>query len=108
MKDVVIRGKEIKKGEKIAVWYISGNRDEDVFDRPHEIVIDRPNVRSHLSFGFGIHRCLGNRLAELQLRVAWEEILKRFKCVYLDGDPVRVHSHAIMGYSDLPVQVRRY
>jgi len=108
MKDVVIRGKEIKKGEKIAVWYISGNRDEEVFDRPHEIVIDRPNVRSHLSFGFGIHRCLGNRLAELQLRVAWEEILKRFKSVDLDGDPVRVHSHAIMGYSDLPVQVKRH
>lgn len=108
LKDVEIGGKTIRKGEKVAMWYISGNRDEDVFERPHELVIDRPNVRNHLSFGFGLHRCVGNRLGELQLRIAWEEILKRFKTVELVGDPVRVHSHAIMGYSDLPIRVRRY
>lgn len=108
LKDVEIGGKLVRKGEKVAMWYISGNRDEDMFERPHELVIDRPNVRNHLSFGFGLHRCVGNRLAELQLRIAWEEILKRFKTVELVGDPVRVHSHAIMGYSDLPIRVQRY
>ena len=108
LKDVEIRGQKICKGEKIAMWYISGNRDEDIFERPHELIIDRPNARNHLSFGFGNHRCLGNRLAELQLRIAWEEILKRFKSVALDGEPVRNYSHAIMGYSDLPVRVTRY
>lgn len=108
LKDVEIGGKKIREGEKIAMWYISGNRDEDVFDRPHDIVIDRPNVRNHMAFGFGLHRCVGNRLAELQLRIAWEEILKRFAKVELVGDPVRTHSHAILGYSDLPIKVTRY
>ena len=108
LKDVEIRGNKIREGEKIAMWYMSGNRDEEVFERPHELVIERPNVRNHLAFGFGLHRCVGNRLAELQLKIAWEEILKRFKSVTLDGDPVRNYSHAIMGYSDLPVRVQRY
>ena len=108
LKDVEIRGNKIREGEKIAMWYMSGNRDEDVFERPHELVIDRPNVRNHLAFGFGLHRCVGNRLAELQLRIAWEEILKRFRSVTLEGEPVRNYSHAIMGYSDLPVRVQRH
>ena len=108
LKDVEIGGKKIRKGEKIAMWYISGNRDEDIFERPHDIVIDRPNVRNHMAFGFGLHRCVGNRLAEMQLRIAWEEILKRFAKVELVGDPVRTHSHAILGYSDLPIRVTRY
>lgn len=108
LKDVEIRGNKIREGEKIAMWYMSGNRDEDVFERPHELVIDRPNVRNHLAFGFGLHRCVGNRLAELQLRIAWEEILKRFRSVTLEGEPIRNYSHAIMGYSDLPVRVQRH
>ena len=108
LKDVEIGGKKIRKGEKIAMWYISGNRDEDIFERPHDIVIDRPNVRNHMAFGFGLHRCVGNRLAEMQLRIAWEEILKRFAKVELVGEPVRTHSHAILGYSDLPIRVTRY
>lgn len=108
LRDMEIRGQRIREGEKVAMWYISGNRDEDVFENPHELVIDRPNVRNHLSFGFGIHRCVGNRLAELQLRIAWEEILKRFKTVEVLSDPVRNRSHAILGFSDMQVRVRRH
>ena len=78
-----------QKGDKVVMWYLSGNRDADAIDRPDEFIIDRPNARHHLSFGFGIHRCMGNRLAEMQLRVVWEEIQKRFRRVELVGDPVR-------------------
>ncbi len=108
LEDVEIRGKQIRKGEKVVMWYLSGNRDEDVFERPNDLIVDRPRARNHLSFGFGIHRCVGNRLGELQLRIAWEEILKRFKSVEVVGEPVRVYSNILMGYSDLPVQVKRY
>ncbi|HNF75055.1 MAG TPA: cytochrome P450, partial [Pseudomonadales bacterium] len=82
------------------------NRDEEVIDRPYEFIIDRENPRHHLSFGFGIHRCMGNRLAEMQLRVTWEEIMKRFKTIEVVGEPVRNYSPFIKGYSELPVQLR--
>jgi cytochrome P450 len=108
LEDVEIRGQKILKGEKVVMWYVSGNRDEDVFERPNDLIADRPRARNHLSFGFGLHRCVGNRLGELQLRIAWEEILKRFKTVEVVGDPVRVYSNITMGYSSLPVQVSRY
>ena len=78
MVDTEIGGKSIKAGERVAMWYISGNRDEEVIPNANKFTIDRPNVRHHLSFGFGIHRCLGNRLGELQLRVIWEELMKRY------------------------------
>ena len=87
------------------MWYLSGNRDPERIDRPDEFIIDRPNARHHLSFGFGIHRCMGNRLAEMQLRIVWEEILKRFHTVEVVGDPVRVRSNFVRGYSELPVRV---
>jgi len=85
------------------MWYISGNRDETVFEDAHALRIDRPNARQHLSFGFGIHRCMGNRLAEMQLRVLWEEIMRRFSFVEVVGAPTRVQSSFVKGYSDLPV-----
>jgi cytochrome P450 len=78
LQDVEFRGKEIRKGDKVIMWYVSGNRDEEVIERPYEFIIDRARPRTHLSFGFGIHRCVGIRLAELQLKIIWEEILKRF------------------------------
>ncbi len=108
LEDVEMRGQKIRKGEKVVIWYVSGNRDEDIFERPNDLIVDRPRARNHLSFGFGIHRCVGNRLGELQLRIAWEEILKRFESVEVVGDPVRVYSNITMGYSDLPVRVKRY
>ena len=103
MKDVEIGGKSIKAGEKIAMWYVSGNRDEGHFERPDDFWIERPHVRNHLSFGFGIHRCVGNRLAELQLKIIWEEILKRFSHVEVVGEPKRVPSSFVRGYESLPV-----
>lgn len=105
LEDIVIGGKTIKKGDKVVMWYVSGNRDEEVIDRPNEFIIDRANPRHHLSFGFGIHRCMGNRLAEMQLRIAWEEIGKRFRKVEVVGEPVRVQSSFVKGYSELPVRV---
>lgn len=103
LKDSIIGGKTIKAGDKVAMWYVSGNRDEEVIDRPNEFIIDRKNPRHHLSFGFGIHRCMGNRLAEMQLRILWEEIMTRFDNVEVVGDPVRVQSSFVKGYEQLPV-----
>ncbi|NJN52775.1 MAG: cytochrome P450 [Gammaproteobacteria bacterium] len=101
--DTELGGKQIKKGEKVVMWYVSGNRDAEVIDRPDEFLIDRPKARHHVSFGFGIHRCMGNRLAEMQLRILWEEIGKRFKKIELVGEPVRIPSAFVKGYTDLPV-----
>jgi cytochrome P450 len=103
--DTELGGKTIRQGDKVVMWYVSGNRDGDAIDRPDEFIIDRPHARHHLSFGFGIHRCMGNRLAEMQLRIVWEEILARFHTVELVGEPVRVRSNFVKGYSSLPVRV---
>ena len=101
--DTTLNGKHIKAGDKLLMWYVSGNRDERIIDRPNEFLIDRPNARHHLSFGFGIHRCMGNRLAEMQLRVVWEEILKRFDKIEVIGAPERTYSTFVKGYTRLPV-----
>ena len=103
--DVEIGGKQIKAGEKVAMWYVSGNRDETKVERPNDYVIERANPRQHLSFGFGIHRCVGQRLAEVQLQVIWEEILKRFKHVEVVREPTRVRSSFVRGYETLPVRL---
>ena len=103
--DTELGGKTIRKGDKVVMWYISGNRDEEAIDRPDEFIIDRARPRQHLSFGFGIHRCVGNRLAELQLRILWEEILKRFERIEVLRGPERVRSNFVHGYADLPVRI---
>ena len=103
LEDVEFHGKTISKGDKVVMWYVSGNRDASVFDNPDKLIIDRKNARQYVSFGFGIHRCMGNRLAEMQLRVLWEEISKRFYKVEVVGEPVRVVSNFVKGYSELPV-----
>ena len=103
--DYEIGGKTIKKGEKVAMWYVSGNRDETAIDNPNAYIIDRERPRHHMSFGFGIHRCVGNRLAEMQLRVVWEEILKRFPVIEVMGEPERVPSAFVKGYLTLPVRI---
>ena len=105
LQDTEVGGKLIREGDKVIMWYVSGNRDEEKFDHAHELKIDRPNARNHVSFGFGIHRCMGNRLAEMQLRIVWEEIMKRFEHVEVVGEPKRVLSNFIRGYSELPVRV---
>ena len=107
--DYDLAGKTIRKGDKVVMWYVSGNRDETVIDDPDAFIIDRPRPRQHLSFGFGIHRCVGNRLAEMQLRVVWEEILKRFPVVEVVGEPVRAKSCLVREYAALPARIpRRY
>ena len=108
LEDTVLRGQKIPAGDKVVMWYVSGNRDDEVIENPERLIVDRPKARNHLSFGFGVHRCVGNRLGELQLRVAWEEILKRFSSVEVVGEPVRVQSNVTMGYSELPVRVKRH
>ncbi len=105
MEDTEIGGKKIKRHDKVCMWYVSGNRDEDVIPRANEFLIDRPNARHHLSFGFGIHRCVGNRLGEMQLNILWEEILKRFSKIELVGEPQYLKSSFIRGITDLPVKV---
>jgi len=103
--DIEFRGKQIKAGDKLAMWYVSGNRDSEVINCADDFVIDRQNPRHHLSFGFGIHRCMGNRLAEMQLRILWEEIMQRFRFVEVVGEPRRVQSSFVRGYDELPVVV---
>src|SRR3546814_4588468 len=105
LEDVKIGGKQIRKGDKVVMWYLSGNRDDTVIDRAEEFIIDRENPRHHLSFGFGIHRCMGNRLAELQLRIIWEEILKRYSFVEVVGEPERLLSNLVRGITRLPVKL---
>ena len=87
----------------MVMWYVSGNRDDEVIDQPNDFIIDRKRARHHVSFGFGIHRCMGNRLAEMQLRILWEELLERFSHIEMVGEPKRVQSNFVMGYTDLPV-----
>jgi cytochrome P450 len=87
------------------MWYVSGNRDGEMIEAPDQFLIDRPRARQHLSFGFGIHRCVGNRLAEMQLRILWEELLTRYPRVDVVGEPTRVPSSFVRGYASLPVRI---
>ena len=103
--DGEIGGKRIAKGDKVVMWYVSGNRDSDAIEHADAFIIDRPKVRQHLSFGAGIHRCVGDRLAELQLRILWEEILARKLEVEIVGPPTRLYSNFIRGYRKLPVRI---
>jgi len=104
--DAELGGKRIGAGDKVAMWYVSGNRDSDAIEKADEFIIERARPRQHLSFGFGIHRCVGNRLAELQLTILWEEILKRRLVIEIVDEPRRIHSSFIHGISELKVRVR--
>jgi cytochrome P450 len=103
--DTELGGKTIHKGDRVVMWYVSGNRDEAAIERPDEFIIDRARPRTHLSFGFGIHRCVGMRLAELQLRIVWQEMLKRFDRIEVVGEPKRVYSSFVRGIESLPVRI---
>jgi len=104
--DTELGGKQIRKNDRVVMWYISGNRDEEAIERANEFLIDRHNPRQHTAFGYGIHRCVGNRLAEMQLRVMWEEIMRRFSKVEVSGEPVGLASNFIHGIRDLPVTLK--
>ena len=101
--DFVLGGEKISEGDKVVMWYLSGNRDESVFPDADKLIIDRRNARAHVAFGFGIHRCMGNRLAEMQLRILWEEIMKRFDRVELAGEVKRLPNNFIRGIAEVPV-----
>jgi len=103
--DVELNGQQIKKGDKVVMWYVSGNRDERAIDAPDEFIIDRKNARKHISFGFGVHRCMGNRLAEMQLRILWEELLQRFDKIDVVSQPEHVQSNFVKGYTKMMVQL---
>jgi cytochrome P450 len=105
LSDTELGGKTIRAGDKLAMWYISGNRDPEAIDDPDRFIIDRTRPRQHLSFGFGIHRCVGNRLAELQLTILWEEIMKRFPVIELVEEPKRVFSSFVHGISSMMVRI---
>ena len=105
LSDTELGGKQIKKGDKVIMWYLSGNRDEDAIERPTDFIIDRARPRQHLSFGFGIHRCVGNRLAEMQIKILWEEILNRFDSIEVMGPPKRLLSNFVRGITHLPVRL---
>jgi cytochrome P450 len=103
--DIELGGKQIRKGDKVVMWYLSGNRDDEVIENPDRFIVDRARPRQHLSFGFGIHRCVGNRLAEMQLQILWEEILQRIPQIEVVGEPERVASCFVHGFSSLPVRI---
>jgi cytochrome P450 len=107
VQDIEFQGKTIRAGDKVVMWYVSGNRDGEVIDQPDRYIIDRARPRMHMSFGFGIHRCVGNRLAELQLQIIWEEILARFPEIRVLREPKRVYSTFVKGYEDLQVMIPR-
>ncbi|HEX7759935.1 MAG TPA: cytochrome P450 [Caulobacteraceae bacterium] len=103
--DAVVGGKHIRKGEKVIMWYVSGNRDETAIENPDAFIIDRERPRQHVAFGFGIHRCVGSRLAEMQLRVVWEEMLKRFSFIEITGEPTRMKNNFVKGFEAMPARV---
>ena len=105
IEDTVIGSQPVKKGDKVVMWYYSGNRDEAKFENADAFDITRANARNSVSFGFGVHRCLGMRLAELQMRILWQEILSRWQRIEIVGDVERVESNFVNGYSKMPVRI---
>jgi cytochrome P450 len=103
--DFELGGKTIKAGDKVVMWYVSGNRDETAIENPEAFIVDRERPRHHVSFGFGIHRCVGMRLAEMQLRIVWEEVLKRFPVIEIVEEPVRLKSCFLRAYRQLMVRI---
>ena len=107
-RDAELMGQTIREGDKLALWYVSANRDESVFEEADTIRVDRPNARRHLAFGHGIHRCVGARLAELQIGILLEEMAARRMRVNVVGEPERVAACFVHGYRKLPVEIGRY
>jgi len=105
--DTILNGQFIRKGDKLVMWYASANRDERKFENPDDFIIGRHNARHHLAFGIGIHRCMGSRLAELQLKILWEELLARFEDIEVVGEPEYTQSNFVKGYSKMMVKVTR-
>jgi cytochrome P450 len=105
LRDAQLGDKTIRKGDKVVMWYLSGNRDSEAIEDADRFIIDRARPRQHMAFGFGIHRCVGNRLAELQLKVLWQEILKRFARIEVVGEPIRTKSNFVHGFTSMRVVI---
>lgn len=105
-RDALLGDRTIREGDRVVLWYVSANRDDAAIDNPDRFIIDRPKPNKHMAFGAGIHRCVGDRLATLQLRILWEEILAQKLVVEVDGEPERQYSNFIRGFSRLPVRIR--
>src|ERR1700687_3740949 len=105
LEDIALRGQKIKNGDRVVMWYVSGNRDEEVIENPNDFIIDRARPRTHLSCAFCIPRCVGMRLAELQLKIVWQEMLKRFDRIEVVGEPKRLYSSFVRGIESLPVRI---
>lgn len=102
--DVVVRGQELRAGDKVVLWFSSANWDESVFERPREFVMDRtPN--EHLSFGWGIHFCLGAHLARAEVRTLFGEAARRGIRFDLTGEPQRLRHNLFRGWTQVPVRV---
>jgi len=103
-KDTELRGQQIKEGDKVSIWYISANRDEEVFDRPFEFDITR-NPNEHVGFGGGgPHHCLGANLARMEIRVLLEEMAQRIPRIEMVGDAALLRSNFIAGIKHMPVK----
>jgi linalool 8-monooxygenase len=108
-RDAEIGGAPVRAGDKVVMWYASANRDESVFQDPDRFDVGRTATAGggkHLGFGYGEHVCLGQRLAELQLRVAYEELFARLADLKPAGPPRRLRSNFINGVKSLPVTFR--
>lgn len=105
-RDADLNGHRVAKGDKVVMWYVSGNRDEEVIDDPDGFRLDRRKPRQHLAFGWGIHRCVGDRLGELQLQILWEEVLARGFEIEVMGPPKRVYSNFLRGIKELPARIK--
>jgi cytochrome P450 len=108
VQDTELEGHHIKKGDKVVMWYISGNRDESVFPEADKLILTRENARRHLAFGYGIHRCVGARLAELQISILMTEMAKRRMRVNVLAEPVRVAQSFVNGYRAMQVEIEKY
>ena len=106
--DTEVFGQTIKKGDKVVLWYLAANHEEEIFPNPHKLDLTRENARRHIAFGYGIHRCVGARLAELQLRVLLEEMHKRRMRVHVAGDVERVRANFVHGFRKLEVEITEF
>jgi cytochrome P450 len=106
--DTELFGHQIKKRDKIALWYLSANRDESIFPDGDNIIVERENARRHLAFGYGIHRCVGARAAEMQLTALISEMQKRRLRVNVVEEPDRVPASFVHGYRKMMVELERY
>ncbi|MEU6718054.1 cytochrome P450 [Nonomuraea sp. NPDC046802] len=104
-RDVELGGKLIREGDKVVMWYASGNRDEEVFTNPYDFDVARQD-NDHITFGKGSpHLCLGNLLARTEIRIMFEELIPRLSSIRLAGDVPRVRSNFVNGIKKLPVEV---